>query len=200
MEISIKLDREHLKYHPDSGKVYFTYDTIEKIPEWPDGPLIEIIQGELFMAPSPSLTHQRISLNIATILKAFIDENELGVIYTAPVDVILSDDNVVIPDILFVSSKREGVLSPQNVRGVPDLIVEILSQNKSRDLVQKMALYEKFKLNEYWIVDPDDRHVSVYHLNKDGEKFSACKDFKGEMMLLSRTIKNFKVPVSEFFK
>ena len=59
MEISIKFDREHLNYHEDSGKVYFTYDTIRQAPEWPEIPLIEIIHGDLFMVPGSSIQRKK---------------------------------------------------------------------------------------------------------------------------------------------
>jgi hypothetical protein len=128
MELSIMFDREHLKFHAVSGKVYFTYDSIATPPESPD---------DIFMVPSPRLLHQKVSLNIAIALKTFAEPEQLGDVFTAPVDLILSSENVVVTDIIFVSDARKSILSPQNVHGIPDLVVDILSQNKDRDLVQK---------------------------------------------------------------
>jgi Uma2 family endonuclease len=161
MEISIKFDREHLNYHEDSGKVYFTYDTIRQAPEWPDSPLIEIIRGDLFMVSSPSLMHQRVSLNIALILKSFVEKKKLGDVFQAPIDVVLSNDNVVVPDIVFISKGNNNALTLKNVQGVPDLVIEILSANMDRDTVQKKDVYESFKVKEYWIANPEEKNIHV---------------------------------------
>lgn len=171
MEISIKFDRDHLKYHADSGKVYFTYESIEKLPEWPDGPLIELLHGDIFMVPSPSLIHQKVMLNIATAFKAYVDKENLGDVFTAPVDVILSSENVVVPDVVFVSHAKENLLTPQNIRGVPDIVVEVLSQNKERDLVQKKDLYETFHVPEYWVVDITSKSVTVFRIDERKQKY-----------------------------
>ena len=88
----------------------------------------ELLDGELFMVPAPNIKHQVVSAEIHTQLGRFIKDRGLGTLVYAPCDVRLSDNDVVQPDLLFVSREREHLLSGgQNVQGAPDLVVEILS-------------------------------------------------------------------------
>jgi len=200
MEISIKFDRDHLKYHADSGKVYFTYESIEKLPEWPDGPLIELLHGDIFMVPSPSLMHQKVTLNLATIFKTHVDKENLGDVFTAPVDVILSSENVVVPDVVFVSSAKRNLLTPQNIRGVPEIVVEVLSQNKERDLVQKKDLYEVFCVPEYWVVDIDGKSVAVFRLDERKKKFGRPLVYRAGDDVKSGVLAGLALPCTNLFK
>ena len=83
----------------------------------------------------------------------------------APFDVVFSDFDVVEPDLLFVSSERARVLTEKNVQGAPDLVVEIGSPaTRRRDEKTKLQLYERFGVQEYWVVDPDLDVIKVYRL------------------------------------
>jgi Uma2 family endonuclease len=200
MEISIKFDRDHLKYRPDSGKVYFTYESIEKLPEWPDGPLIELLHGDIFMVPSPSLMHQKVTLNIATAFKAYVDKENLGDVFTAPVDVILSSENVVVPDVVFISKAKKSLLTPQNIRGVPDLVVEVISQQKERDLVQKKDLYETFHVPEYWVVDIEGKSVTVFRLDERKQKFGKPLVYRADDDVKSGVLGGLALPCKSLFR
>ncbi|MBN2152732.1 MAG: Uma2 family endonuclease [Candidatus Lokiarchaeota archaeon] len=189
-----------MKYHPESGKVYFTYDSIEKLPEWPDGPLIEILNGDIFMVPSPSLLHQKVALNIATAIKSHVDEGKLGDVFTAPVDVILSNENVTVPDIVFVSSAKNTILTPKNIRGVPDLVVEILSQNKNRDMVHKKALYESFSVPEYWVVDIEEKSVLAFRIDEKGKTYRKALVFRENDEVRSAVLPELKMNCRNVFK
>src|SRR4030065_2512960 len=94
----------------------FTYEDYLKTP---DDERYELIGGELLMTPSPITNHQRISRKIEFILEKFVTENELGEIFYAPYDVYLDDENVVQPDILFVSKERFNIIGEKNVQGAP---------------------------------------------------------------------------------
>ena len=97
-----------------------------------------------------------------------MEENDLGWVLDAPFDVLFTDTDVVQPDILFISREREHILTPANVQGAPDLIVEILSPSSStRDWRAKRELYATHGVREYWIIDPANRIVSVLLL-QDG--------------------------------
>ena len=95
-------------------------------------------------------------------MHSFVEENDLGWVYDAPFDVLFTDTDVVQPDIMFVSREREHILTPANVQGAPDLIVEILSPSSStRDWRAKRELYAAHGVREYWIADPANRIVSI---------------------------------------
>ncbi|BBO17358.1 restriction endonuclease [Candidatus Brocadia pituitae] len=128
----------------------------------------ELIDGELLMTPSPITRHQRISGKLEFILKRFIMENQLGELFYAPYDVHFDNENVVQPDILFISKDRSGIIGEKNVQGAPDLVVEIISENSAyRDMVQKKKLYAKFGVKEYWIVIPEGEEIEIYTLKEN---------------------------------
>ena len=101
---------------------------------------------------------------LSTQLNMFIKERALGELFSAPCDVVLSDSDVVQPDLLFVSREREHLLSGgENVRGAPDLVIEILSPaTADRDRGYKRELYGRHGVTEYWLVDPIAETVSVH--------------------------------------
>ena len=122
----------------------------------------ELLNGELVMPPAPLTGHQMISMALASRLYLYVDEKGLGTVVAAPIDVVLSDTDVVQPDVLFVSSQRSQIVTRENVRGAPDLVVEILSPaTEERDRTVKLGLYAQHGVIEYWMVDPDAKTVSV---------------------------------------
>ena len=97
----------------------------------------ELIEGELYMVPMPGFYHQTISMNISHPLKEFVKENNLGTVLYAPFDVVLSETDVVQPDIILFL-KTNGFDDGKNLRGAPDLAIEILSSStKERDKLVK---------------------------------------------------------------
>ena len=123
--------------------------------ETSDDERYELLNGELIEYPSPKEIHQSVLGNLYLILAKFIRERSLGKVYFSPFDVVLSDTNVVQPDILFISNERADIITPDNVQGAPDLVVEILSPaTAERDRTVKLDLYATYGVKEYWIVDP----------------------------------------------
>ncbi len=172
--------------------------TYEDYLETPEDKRYELIEGELLMTPSPVTLHQRISGKLGFELTRFVVENDLGEVFDAPYDVYLDDENVVQPDILFISRERLDIISEKNVQGAPDLIIEIISENSAyRDMVQKRRLYEKFGVKEYWIVIPKEGLVEIYTL-KDN-LFQPYKAFHKDTVLESPYLKDLKIPLQGIF-
>jgi len=135
----------------------------------------ELIEGELIEMSAPRIIHQIISIKLASKLLSYVDKFNLGQVLTAPCDVILSDINTCQPDLLFVSQENLNIIREKAIIGTPDLIIEILSpSNKEHDTVKKFKLYEKFKVKEFWIIDPDDKSIKVYTL--EGSKLLPSSD------------------------
>jgi len=132
-----------------------------------DGNRYEIIEGELFVSRSPSLTHQRVSGNFFHSIKSYLVENPIGEILATP-GVIFSELSGVIPDLVFVShERRDEIASGDRITGAPDLVIEIVSpgaENERRDRLAKRQLYGKYGVKEYWIVDFEKRTVELYLL------------------------------------
>ena len=133
--------------------------------------LWEYIDGKVYMSPSPSTKHQRISMRLSSQLFHLLDGKSCEV-FSAPFDVELKsetmdDTKVVIPDISVICDKSG--LGEQKFVGVPTLIIEIVSpSNQSHDLVVKLNLYMQYGVKEYWIVNPLFNMIQVYLLNEDG--------------------------------
>ena len=134
----------------------------------PDDERYELLNGNLMMVPAPNRKHQEVLGRLYVELSRFNQEHQLGKVYVAPFDVFLSDTDVVQPDVLFISRAREHTLTDENVRGAPDLVIEILSPSTAdRDLGYKHDLYGRHGVLEYWIVDPMGETVAV-HRQGDG--------------------------------
>ncbi|MFQ5708824.1 MAG: Uma2 family endonuclease [bacterium] len=174
----------------------YTYDDYLQLIE--DGKRYEVIHGELIMTPALFTIHQRTSLNIVELLLQFIKKNKVGEVLFAPVDVVLSDDNVVQPDILFVAKDRAHIITERNVSEAPDLVVEILSPATAYyDLVEKKELYEAFGVKEYWLVDPKKHSVEVYF--KEAGKFKLLKRWEREGVLRSTLLQGLQVELAKIF-
>jgi Uma2 family endonuclease len=147
-------------------RIKFTYTDYLLLPE---GDRRELIEGDFHVVPSPSFRHQTIAANIGTILINFVRGKALGTVLWAPMDVVLTQESVVQPDILFISNERREVIADNNISGAPDLVVEILSPSTAdRDRELKLRLYARHGVREYWIVDPDERTVQVMLLGTGG--------------------------------
>ena len=148
--------------------------TFADLLTWPEQPRYELIAGELVRMASPQLEHQQISVRIASILYHYLRGKPCQVI-SAPFDVRLFEtdgdlpenvDTVVQPDILVVCDKNK--LDRRGCKGAPDMVVEILSpSNAKHDLWTKYRLYEKARIREYWVVDPETQMLAVYLLRND---------------------------------
>lgn len=129
---------------------------------------IEYVNGEIVMAPTPTVSHQRASAKIFTALYEFVTQNGLGEVFYAPLDVILPSGDVVQPDLLYLTSEEwERVKVAPRVHAAPSFLVEILSPGSIRhDKVTKRNLYERNGVREYWIVDVGKKSIAQLLLRR----------------------------------
>lgn len=147
-------------------QIKFTYRDYLSLPEQDRR---ELIEGDFYVVPAPSFGHQSIARNLGTILWDFVRINRLGVVLWAPLDVVLSEETVVQPDILFVSNGNRGIITENNVSGAPDLVIEVLSPGTAeRDKGLKLRLYARAGVREYWLVDPGASSIQVMQLGPEG--------------------------------
>ena len=163
--------------------------------------LLEYIDGIVYMSPSPSTKHQRISRKLLIKFDQFLDGRPCEVFH-APFDIELQNENmegtkIVIPDLCVICDKS-GFTESRYI-GVPTLIVEILSpSNQSHDLITKLNLYMNARVNEYWIVNPMLHSVTVYSLNE--ERMYEQHDMKTEGgNITSKCLEGFSVDLKEIF-
>ncbi|HMB54796.1 MAG TPA: Uma2 family endonuclease [Thermoanaerobaculia bacterium] len=152
---------------PQPRRTPLTYEDYLYLPE--DGKRHELIDGEHFVTPAPIPKHQLAVVNLVTALHRFVADHSLGRVLTAPIDVVLSDTDVVQPDVLFVAADRLSIIGEKNLQGAPDLVVEVLSDSTRRtDEITKRRLYERFGVGEYWLIDPLLESAKVYRPGDDG--------------------------------
>jgi Uma2 family endonuclease len=144
-----------------------TYDDYCLLPN--NGRRYEIIDGELFVTPSPRRAHQNVVTQLSSYLAAFVRREGRGRVYVAPFDVVFSFHDVVEPDILYVSKERASVVTEKNVQGAPDLVVEVLSATTAEiDRTTKLKLYARYGVQEYWLVDPEQCTAEIYRREARG--------------------------------
>ena len=138
-----------------------TYQDYLDLPESDER--YELIDGELYMAPTPIPEHQIFLYYLAKVVEEFITRNRLGRIIISPQDVIIHEDIVVQPDMMFVSNERLHIIKwGHYVQGAPDLVVEVLSPSTARyDRTLKRERYARFGVREYWIADIVARTIEV---------------------------------------
>ena len=118
--------------------------------------------------------------------------------YHAPFDVVLSNTDVVQPDLLFVSNERVHILTPANIQGAPDMVVEILSPSTAeRDRTFKRTLYAMHGVNEYWMVDPDEKTITVLLPGESG--FEVAGIYEEGETLTSATLRGFRLNTGDIF-
>lgn len=184
-------------YRNDRISVKEYFEIREKSEE-----LLEYIDGLVYMSPSPSTKHQRISGRLFIKFVMFLEKKSCE-IFHAPFDIELKNEKIegtkiVIPDLSIICEKS-GFTDERYV-GVPNLIVEILSpSNQTHDLITKLNLYMSYGVNEYWIVNPMLNSVSVYALND--EEMYVQHDMKTEVgTITSKFLPGFSVNISEIFQ
>lgn len=177
------------------GKSIYTYDDYLAID---DGNRYEIMEGELVLTPSPGFIHQHIAAKIETVLRVFVEQNNMGTVMDAPFDVVLSERVVLQPDVLFVSRERYHLITATCLKGGPDLVVEVISPNSGRrDRINKSRLYRKYGVKEYWLVDPEAGTVEV--LAADDRGWYQAGAYDVEDTLTSPLLPGLEVKLKEVF-
>lgn len=173
-----------------------TYDQYAAMPD--DGKRYEIFEGDMvMMSPGPSTSHQSVSGELEFILKQSCRTDY--VIYHAPLDVILSQTTVLQPDILVIHRSRLHIVTKRGIEGPPDLVAEIVSPgSRKKDKVDKMSLYAKYGVQEYWIIDTDSKHLEQYRLH--GDRYELHDLFEGDELITSDMLPCVSFTISEIFK
>jgi Uma2 family endonuclease len=136
--------------------------TVEDYRATPDGTRFQLVEGDLYLSPAPSLFHQDIVGQIYRILSGHVEKRRLGRVFVAPADVYLSQNDVVQPDVFFVATANLSILAEDGAHGPPDLVVEVLSPSNASLEKTKLRVYARHGVKEHWLVDPTLRQVHLY--------------------------------------
>ena len=151
--------------------------------EWGEDVRRELIDGRVYdMTPAPSRTHQRISMELSVQIRNHLGRETPCEVYAAPFDVRIPDTD------------------DRGCRGAPDWIIEITSPSTaSKDYIEKLALYEKHGVREYWIVHPVDQIVMVYRIAEEG-RYGRAGIYSSEDRVETEVIEGLVIDLGEVFR
>lgn len=159
----------------------------------------EIIDGDHVVTPSPTTRHQLVLTKLTSLLVVHVNAHGLGVVLAAPMDVLLAPTSVVQPDLLFISKERLGIITEANIQGSPDLVVELLSPSTAAiDRGGKMALYARYGVSHYWILDARHLSLETYEI-RDGE-YELISQFKKDDPVKLRLFPDLTISLAELGK
>jgi Uma2 family endonuclease len=178
------------------GPFKLTIDEYRELPN--DGKRYQILDGDLDVAPAPGSRHQRVSRNLEFILVRDLHRRGTGIVHHAPIDVILSRHDIVQPDIVFVRRERRDIVTPADIEGAPDLVVEIVSPSTRRtDVLVKSRLYARCGVPLYWIVDPDIDRIETFRL--EGGAYAPEAAALRPDVLRPPSFPGLEIPLEEIF-
>ena len=180
-----------------SKKPVVTRREYEDMPAGP--PYYQVIQGGLFMSPSPTPHHREAAGILFRKIGNFLEENPIGKVYISPVDVFLDDLNVYQPDVLFIRADRLSIILEKGIEGAPDLVAEVLSPSTAKyDLGAKRAVYARSGVKEFWVADPAEKALRVFRFAESAEEPAAV--LAGASPLESPLLPGFAVSVEKVFE
>jgi Uma2 family endonuclease len=177
-----------------------TYDDLLLFPD--DGRRHELIDGEHYVTPSPNTRHQRLVGRFYEVLALYLRERSIGEALLAPLDVVLSDFDVVEPDLLVIAADQAHIVTDTHVRGAPALVIEILSPGtRKTDEQTKRRLYDRTGVGEYWVVDPELDLIKVYRRASDGS-FPRAAELTREQadVLTTPLLPGLTLPLAALFR
>jgi Uma2 family endonuclease len=162
----------------------------------------ELTDGRIVITPPAGWGHGEIEARVIRLLLDFVERQNLGRVFGSSTGYDLSSGDTLEPDASFISrdrwTKGPQVRRTQFLKIVPNLVIEILSRaTAEHGRIEKKTIYEVNGVEEYWLVDPDRRMVTVFHLVGGG--YSTGKNFAARQKLGSRVLPGFKVPARLFF-
>lgn len=135
----------------------------------PEGTLCEVIDNVLYMSPAPKYSHQNLVFLLAKRIDKHLGKTISGEVIISPFDVYFENLlSAVQPDLLVVLNENRHILKEDGyIHGSPDVIIEVLSKDKKRDLVKKKSLYERAGVKEYFAVNPENREITSWLLKQN---------------------------------
>lgn len=176
------------------------YDKWERLPN--DGNRYEVIDGVLYMSTAPSFWHQRTVGFLHEHVGIPLERQGIAIVVMAPIGVIMPGADPVQPDFLLIRSERRDIIADDGrIRGVPDLIAEVLSpSNPELDTITKRATYARAGVPEYWMLRPATRDVTIcWNPDKSTGEYTQELVVAASSELVSPTLP-IRVPVAKLFE
>jgi Uma2 family endonuclease len=176
---------------------HWTYEDYVRLTV--EGESFEFIEGRQFVAPMPTVWHQLTSRNLGFLLMLYLRDNKLGELLHPPVDTVFADDTMLQPDIAVLLNEHGDRLKKEGLFGAPDFVIEILSPSTAaRDRREKLAVYARYGVREYWLVDPESARIEVFVL-ESGRLVKKTEHESGEARSLA-VLPGFAAPLEDVFR
>jgi Uma2 family endonuclease len=173
-----------------------TWEDIKDFPE--SHTRVELVDGELIMSPVPSRAHQRICSRLGSEIEPWVLRKQLGEFFTVALHVVLDQHVHYEPDLCFIRHDRLNRMRESYFDGSPDLIIEVISEsNRSHDTVVKFRDYERFGVEEYWLVDPREKHVRIHHL--EGGRYTSLGVFAPGEKIVTKVLTGLDLDPAQIF-
>ncbi len=187
--------------HMARSAARLTYDDLVAMFPDDDGVHRKLIDGKIFVTPSPVTRHQRLVTRLTISLGNHLDAHpDQGEVFTARLDVVMTAHDVVEPDLLVVLGDQRDILNDKNIRGAPALVIEVLSPGtRRRDQTLKRRLFDREGVREYWIVDPDRNRVTAHRRAIDGS-FPLARMFNAGEILTTPLLPGWSLPLERLFR
>ncbi len=160
---------------------------------------VEILNKRLLISESPDMLHQETLANVSQKLKEHTQKQQAGKVIIGLFDVLLDDQNVFIPDIIFVSVARKNILDGKKANGAPDLVVEVWSPgNKKKERKHKKEVCAKNGVTEFWEIYPKQERVIVHTLNTQQE-YEVFSEAKKTGKVQSKVLDGLEIELEDIF-
>lgn len=175
-----------------------TYEEYARLTP-PDSSIYELHDGQIIKMPTPTPKHQLFSTNLVTEINIFIRPQKLGRVIAAPMDTVFTPNDVLQPDILFLSTDNLHLIGDKKIEGAPDLVVEILSpSNHAKEMAYKKMIYELAGVREYWLVNLENQTITQYeNIEKEFVKRQVLQKTD---ILQAIVLQGFQINVAHLFE
>ena len=181
---------------PGPGQGQWTYEEYAAIPE--DGHRYEVVNGVLYMTPSPSVWHQKVAKRLVNLLCSYVEGLGLGEVFMAPLDVELGYGYVVQPDVFVLLNEHLDQVADSRILGAPDLVIEVASPSTAgHDRREKQDTYAGAGIPEYWLVTPDAHIVEVLFLESGAYRSQGL--FIADDVLPSQVLPGLPITAEQIF-
>jgi Uma2 family endonuclease len=183
----------------DAPAAPFTYAQLVRLREkLDDHNRYEIIDGDLQVTPAPAPEHQWVSSGFHRVLSTHVWDHRLGMVFSAPLDVLFTDFNVVEPDIVYITAEQIERIGRRGIEEAPTLVVEVLSPSTTaRDRGIKRALYERQGVPHYWLAHPTRRSLEVRELR--GSQYELMATLTGHAEFRPALFPGLVIPLGEIW-
>ena len=185
---------------PRTG-IQLSVEEFMELPDTYDRRKMELDEGELYIMPRPRIRHQSLQLKVASSVDIYLvsfDDPPAEVFHDVIVALSLEDRILFAPDMVIILRGGRATVTDRMVDGPPDIVMEVLSSDRRRDLVRKRQLYAEAGVLEYWIFDPRADTATLLEL-RDGEYFERAV-LTADATLITPQLPGLTIPLADVFR